>query len=58
MHIISPLKTFFDEIDETKSEEKCQGWLGKVFNAKLELTIFVASRHLGPRVAKKVRFSI
>lgn len=58
MHIISPLKTFFDEIDETNSEEKCQGWLGKVFNAKLELAIFVASRRLGPGVAKKVRFSI
>src|SRR5687767_14174073 len=50
MHNISSLKTYFDEIEETNGDKEFKVWLSKVFDVKLELAKFVASRRLGPGV--------
>jgi hypothetical protein len=51
----SPLKTCFDEIEETNGDDECRAWLSKAFDAKLELAAFVASHRPG-RVTEYVGF--
>ncbi|CAG7558097.1 unnamed protein product [Fusarium equiseti] len=50
MHNISSLKTYFDEMEVTNGDDEFKVWLIKVFDSKLELASFVASRRLGPGV--------
>ncbi|GAB7357568.1 hypothetical protein MBLNU459_g0079t1 [Dothideomycetes sp. NU459] len=49
------LKTYFDELEETNGDDECKAWLSRVFDAKIELGIFVAS-HRGGRVTEYVGF--
>ncbi|KAJ3549634.1 hypothetical protein NM208_g403 [Fusarium decemcellulare] len=48
MRNMSSLKTYFDEVEETRGNDECRAWLSKMFDAKVELAKFVAARRLGP----------
>lgn len=50
------LKPYFDEIEETNGDDECREWLGKVFDAKLEMATFVAARRGRGRVTEFVGF--
>ncbi|KAJ5561572.1 hypothetical protein N7535_003967 [Penicillium sp. DV-2018c] len=44
-----PLKTYFDELEETNGDDECKAWLNSLFDAKDELAAFVAGRRIGGR---------
>ncbi|PNY28261.1 Protein kinase-like domain [Tolypocladium capitatum] len=50
------LKTVFDEIEETNGEDECRAWLSRIFDAKIELATFVASRRGGGEATEYVSF--
>ena len=56
MRKIPPLKTYFDEIEETNGDDECKAWLTRVFDAKIELATFVTSRRGGGRATEYVGF--
>lgn len=56
MSKISSLKTYFDEIEETNGDDECRAWLNRVFDAKVELATFVATRRGGGRATEYVGF--
>lgn len=43
----SPLKTYFDELEETNGDDECRKWLDSLFDARAELATFVATRRGG-----------
>lgn len=43
----SPLKTYFDELEETNGDDECREWLDSLFDARAELATFVATRREG-----------
>ncbi|EEU37264.1 uncharacterized protein NECHADRAFT_37089 [Fusarium vanettenii 77-13-4] len=53
---ISSLKTCFDEIEETNSDDECRAWLSRVFDAKVELATFVAARRGRGKATEYVGF--
>lgn len=52
----SSLKTYFDELEETNGDEECKAWLNRIFDLKLELAKFVATRRTGAGDGKYVGF--
>lgn len=56
MELKSSLKTYFDEIEETNGDDECRAWLNRVFDAKAELAVFVASHRQGGAVTEYVGF--
>ncbi|KJZ78815.1 hypothetical protein HIM_01588 [Hirsutella minnesotensis 3608] len=50
------LKTYFDEIEETNGEDEFREWVGRVFDAKIELAAFVAARRNGGEATEYVGF--
>ncbi|GLA67848.1 hypothetical protein AtubIFM55763_000097 [Aspergillus tubingensis] len=43
----SPLKTYFDELEEMNGDDECRKWLDSLFDALAELATFVATRRGG-----------
>ncbi|POR32977.1 Uncharacterized protein TPAR_06806 [Tolypocladium paradoxum] len=56
MQKLSSLETCFDEIEETNGDDECRAWLDRVFDSKVELATFVASRRAGGRATECVSF--
>lgn len=56
MSKITSLRPYFDEIEETKGDDECKAWLDKIFDAKIELATFVATRRGGGRATEYVGF--
>ena len=52
----SPLKTLFDELEETNGDDECKAWLNRAFDSKAELAVFVAGRREGGGTGKYVGF--
>ncbi|KUL81894.1 hypothetical protein ZTR_09526 [Talaromyces verruculosus] len=52
----SSLKTYFDEIEETNGDDEYKAWLNKIFDLKVELAEFVATRRPGEGDGKYVGF--
>ncbi|KAJ5934562.1 hypothetical protein N7466_004109 [Penicillium verhagenii] len=52
----SPLKTYFDELEETNGDDECRAWISKAFDLKAELAIFVAGRREGGGTGKFVGY--
>ncbi|KND86545.1 hypothetical protein TOPH_08818 [Tolypocladium ophioglossoides CBS 100239] len=55
MQKLSSLKTCFDEMEETNGDDECRAWLDRLFDSKVELATFVASRR-GGRATQYVGF--
>ncbi|RAH62854.1 hypothetical protein BO85DRAFT_473530 [Aspergillus piperis CBS 112811] len=43
----SPLKTYFDELEETNGDDECREWLNKLSDVRAELATLVATRREG-----------
>lgn len=56
MQNTTSLKTCFDEIEETNGDDECRAWLSRVFDAKIELAEFVATRRGIGRATEYVGF--
>ncbi|EED11746.1 conserved hypothetical protein [Talaromyces stipitatus ATCC 10500] len=52
----SSLKTYLDEIEETNGDDECKAWLKRVFDLKVELANFVATRRAGEGSGKYIGF--
>ncbi|XRM38325.1 hypothetical protein ABZX51_001755 [Aspergillus tubingensis] len=52
----SPLKTYFDELEETNGDDECREWLNRLFDARAELATFVARRREGGGTGTYVEF--
>lgn len=53
---IPSLKTYFDEIEETNGDDECRAWLNSIFDAKVELATFVATRRGQGKATEYVGF--
>ncbi|KAJ5158675.1 uncharacterized protein N7500_008326 [Penicillium coprophilum] len=52
----TPLKTYFDEIEETNGDDECKAWLSRALDSRDELAMFVAGRREGGGIGTYVGF--